>query len=187
MEPWHYVVLLGAVAVVGAMLLPRKPGSQPQQAQLASIEASLEQFMETMDADNQQLLGTVAASQKESQQRLAAQNERIELLEQRCRKLEAELASRGEQLQGYEERLQRLQEIRQGQLAAPVAAALEQGAAPSGNGAPRTLKLRERYAELFSLHEQGKSIDAIAKKTGMNKGEVQLILQLSLQEELHRG
>ena len=46
--------------------------------------------------------------------------------------------------------------------------------------------MKLRYAELFRLHEQGKGVETIAKKLGMNKGEVNLILQLARQEERSR-
>ncbi|MNJ40883.1 hypothetical protein D3C77_357880 [compost metagenome] len=41
----------------------------------------------------------------------------------------------------------------------------------------------ERYPELFELYDQGKSIDMIAKAVGIQRGEVQLILQLAKKEE----
>ncbi|MBW7461685.1 hypothetical protein K0U00_47285, partial [Paenibacillus sepulcri] len=54
--------------------------------------------------------------------------------------------------------------------------------------APAEIKptIRSRYLELFELHDGGKSVDSIARKLAMNKGEVQLILQLSKQEEAAR-
>jgi DNA-binding NarL/FixJ family response regulator len=45
------------------------------------------------------------------------------------------------------------------------------------------MNIRERYKEVFDLQRQGKSMDYIAKKMSMNKGELQLILQLAKQEE----
>ena|GEM_PF-228673 len=42
--------------------------------------------------------------------------------------------------------------------------------------------IRRRYAELVSLYERGRSIEQIAKALAMNKGEVQLILQLAKRE-----
>ncbi|WP_426447053.1 hypothetical protein ACP26L_24030 [Paenibacillus sp. S-38] len=48
---------------------------------------------------------------------------------------------------------------------------------------PGPKNIRERYEELFRMYEQGKSTDAIAKKLGLNKGEIHLILQLAKQEE----
>jgi hypothetical protein len=49
-----------------------------------------------------------------------------------------------------------------------------------------SLNMKKRYAELFNLHDQGKGVEIIAKKLGMNKGEVNLIIQLSKQEERSR-
>lgn len=48
---------------------------------------------------------------------------------------------------------------------------------------PRRESIKDRYTELFRLHDEGKSMDAIAKQTGIQLGEVQLILQLAEQEE----
>jgi hypothetical protein len=43
--------------------------------------------------------------------------------------------------------------------------------------------IKDRYTELFRLHDEGKSMDAISKQTGIQLGEVQLILQLAEREE----
>ncbi|CAI6027449.1 hypothetical protein [Cohnella sp. JJ-181] len=42
--------------------------------------------------------------------------------------------------------------------------------------------IRERYAELLALYERGRSVEQVAKAMNMNKGEVQLILQLAKRE-----
>ncbi|WP_042160514.1 DUF6115 domain-containing protein [Paenibacillus gorillae] len=65
--------------------------------------------------------------------------------------------------------------------AEPVRLVQEADPAPAAVPAPTTIQ--SRYAELLELYSQGKSIELIAKKLGMNKGEVQLILQLAKQEE----
>jgi DNA-directed RNA polymerase specialized sigma24 family protein len=44
------------------------------------------------------------------------------------------------------------------------------------------MNIRDRYANVFQLYDQGKSTDYIAKKLDMNKGEVMLIIQLAKQE-----
>lgn len=46
-----------------------------------------------------------------------------------------------------------------------------------------TDSLRTRYPELFDLYARGKSIDMIAKTVGIQRGEVQLILQLANRED----
>jgi TorA maturation chaperone TorD len=44
--------------------------------------------------------------------------------------------------------------------------------------------IRDRYQELFAMHEQGKSVDYIAMQSGIQRGEVQLILQLAEREDV---
>lgn len=48
---------------------------------------------------------------------------------------------------------------------------------------PPQEQVRDRYPELFELYGKGKSIDMIAKTMGLQRGEVQLILQLAKKEE----
>jgi hypothetical protein len=43
--------------------------------------------------------------------------------------------------------------------------------------------IRGRYPELLELYDKGRSVEQIAKAMGLNKGEVQLILQLARREE----
>ncbi|MFS1513173.1 hypothetical protein VQL36_12140 [Chengkuizengella sp. SCS-71B] len=49
------------------------------------------------------------------------------------------------------------------------------------------LKINERYNELMKLHQDGKSVQYISNKTGINKGEVQLIINLAKQEGKSRA
>ena len=63
--------------------------------------------------------------------------------------------------------------------AAAAAHADEQEASAAAD-APTSI--RSRYAELLDLHERGRSVEQIAKTLGLNKGEVQLILQLARRE-----
>jgi len=48
---------------------------------------------------------------------------------------------------------------------------------------PEPQSIRVRYGELLELYGRGRSVEQIAKALGMNKGEVQLILQLAKREE----
>ncbi|MBB6675539.1 hypothetical protein [Cohnella nanjingensis] len=65
-------------------------------------------------------------------------------------------------------------------LAEPVLPAEAELRAPAAE-APTSI--RGRYAELLGLHDRGRSVEQIAKAMNMNKGEVQLILQLARREE----
>jgi len=76
--------------------------------------------------------------------------------------------------------------------AAGAARDADAGDGPGGGDEARAVPvpgrgIRSRYPELFAWHDAGKSVEYIAKKTGMNKGEVMLILQLAKREEQHRA
>ena len=189
MAPWQLIVLLGAFAAVAALAMPRRKEAAEPAAGVAGMQVALEQFMENMEADNRELVETITKSQHQTREDNASRDERIAVLERRCRELEDKLG-RAEL---------RLEE----QLLALRAAALQpaakeqepaerlpaaQGAAKPGQAEtePSSPPIRERYAELFDLHGQGKSIDAIAKKLAINKGEVMLILQQAKQDEERR-
>lgn len=61
--------------------------------------------------------------------------------------------------------------------------ALEVTAVNEPEESEATDSLRSRYPELFDLYAKGKSIDMIAKAVGIQRGEVQLILQLANRED----
>jgi|HigsolmetaAR203D_1030402.scaffolds.fasta_scaffold04746_8 BMFP domain-containing protein YqiC len=56
----------------------------------------------------------------------------------------------------------------------------------AGEPAATPNSISERYKSVLDLHHSGKSVEYIAKKTGMNKGEVQLVLTLAKREEALR-
>lgn len=187
MDPWQLIVLLGAVTAAAAFLLPRRnAGSRPDEASAVQLQTALEQFMETMEADNREIAESIAGMQKRNREENADRDERIAALERRAAELE-ELVSRTERR--LEERIEGL---RPGAPAEPAPAVDAQAAETETEGGEEQQDrdestIRSRYAELFALHDQGKSVDAIARQTGMNKGEVMLILQLAKQEEERNG
>lgn len=58
--------------------------------------------------------------------------------------------------------------------------------APAAEPTASPGSISERYRSVLDLHRSGKSVEYIAKKTGMNKGEVQLVLTLAKREEALR-
>jgi hypothetical protein len=183
-DPWQLIVLLGAVIAAVALLMPRrKAGSRPDEASAAQLQTALEQFMEAMEADNREIAESIAGMQKRAREENAGRDERIAALERRAAELE-------KLLNQAERRLDERIDAPGGKARAEAADAGEQAAEPEIAGEPPVSgepTIRTRYAELFALHEQGKSVDAIARQTGMNKGEVMLILQLAKQEEERHG
>ena len=190
MDPWQLIVLLGAVTAAAALLVPRrKAGSRPDEASAVQLQTALEQFMETMEADNREIAELIAGMQKRVREENADRDERIAALERRAAELEQMLSRTGRKL---EDRIDGLDRNDSADTAPAADAAADiRAAEPETGGEERQETVestfRRRYAELFAMHDQGKPVDAIARQTGMNKGEVMLILQLAKQEEERHG
>ena len=180
-DPWQLIALLGAVIAAAALLMPRRrAGSRPDEASAVQLQTALEQFMETMEADNREIAESIAGLQKRVREENEGRDERIAALERRTAELEQMLGRTERRLE------ERLGGLRSGVPAAPEPAADGRPGESEGEDAKHDRiepSIRDRYAELFALHAQGKSVEAIARQTGMNKGEVMLILQLAKREE----
>ncbi|BBH20845.1 hypothetical protein Back11_21900 [Paenibacillus baekrokdamisoli] len=196
MEAWQTIMLLGAIAIVCSAVLPRSKKSDRdlnnQSVTVRNMETALEQFMENLESDNRQMVELVTKSQQETQSQTMKREGRMNELEKRCAELELLLSEQKKMSvasaanQTAELTATLITEKTQAQV--PV---MEQNPAVEGsyeeNSPTEAIStIRSRYSELFALHSNGKSVEAIAKKLGINKGEVQLILQLSKQEEAGR-
>lgn len=185
-DPWQLVVLLGAATAAAALLMPRRrAGSRPDEANAAQLQTALEQFMETMEADNREIAESIADMQQRVREENAGRDERIAALERRAAELEQMLSRAERRLE------ERIDGLGRGAASAAASPSSVPDDSPQGGGEalrePEEPTIRSRYANLFALHEQGKSVEAIAKQTGMNKGEVMLILQLANREEERHG
>lgn len=176
MSNWVYIVLVGAVVLVFALLVPRKKETAADSNQaVRNMEVALEQFMENMEMDNQELVKLVAATKESERSQSDKKEQRINELESKLVKLE----------QLLEQQRQNVPAIAVSEQPAAVVTPempVQQAAQEEELVAPPST-IGGRYASLLELYSQGKSIEAIAKKMGMNKGEVQLILQLVKREE----
>lgn len=181
MSNWTYIVLLGAVVAVASLFLPRKQQGQ-EIKDTRNMEIALEQFMENTELDHQELVKLVTGLREEGKQQNKQSMQRMQELENKCRLLEQQLSFLEQQRQN--DRL-----IATQVSTAPVQAAaapIAEAAIAAGNHSESeraATGIQQRYSDLFELYDQGKSVEAIAKKLSMNKGEVQLILQLAKQEE----
>lgn len=183
MQPWGYIVLVGAVCIVYALIMPARSvkAKQQEQQSLKETEAALELYMADIERENQELVQLVSSIKQQSQSNQKA-------LEEQIHALSAALAEQQDTAQKLELRIQAgEEEVRQ--LAALAA---KQVFVPAGEAGTEELpavpakpvsSMKLRYPRLFELHEEGKSIDAIAQAAGLQRGEVQLILQLAKQEE----
>lgn len=199
MQPWHYIVLLGTVLLVFAFLKPSIRQSAKPATTIKEIEDTMEQFTAELEEENRQLIQLVSEMKNDHEKHSAKLQGRLEVLErqnidvskQLDRLLQAEANQRNKELSVPV----MVHDPAAAKLAAAVAASASKPANPVTEALtvekqetkPDGMNIRNRYTELFQLEKQGKSIDHIAKKLGMNKGEVMLIIQLAKQEDHARA
>ncbi|MBP1961081.1 hypothetical protein [Paenibacillus aceris] len=192
MQPWMYVVLLGLVMIVYARFLPKEQGAASGTMNVVQeIEETIEHFAAEMDEQNQSLLNLFSKTKQDYEVELAKLAGRLETLEKQKHELSQELTKVHVKEQEDPASVSSIYQVSGQQVAAAASSSLGIGTLvePVAEQEPiyTGLSMKSRYAELFSLHDQGKGVEAIAKKLGMNKGEVSLILQLSRQEERPRA
>lgn len=195
MEAWQYIVIVGAAVLTAAFVMPRNRTGQTGQSTV-QMETALEQFMENMEKENEEIVRLISDAQQAAKRDAERQEKGMAELDKRC----ADLAEELRQLKSAAAEAERGAVARQAAAAAAASAAsglpLREADAA---GRPETASghrdagesrepysIQTRYAELFRLYAEGKSIEAVAKKLGMNKGEVQLIIGLAKQEETAR-
>ncbi|MNI17087.1 hypothetical protein D3C73_704450 [compost metagenome] len=203
MDPWVYVVLLGLVIIVYARLLPKQGPGTTKQNVVQEIEQTIEHFAVEMDEQNRAILDLFSKTRQEYEVDLAKLSGRLETLEKQKNDLSQELVKRhvapavdqvnqesspfvGLLTTESENAIRKpSEEVSNSQIQetqATIGAAVEEEQLVSSI----SLSMKSRYSELFNLYDQGKGVETIAKKLGMNKGEVNLIIQLSRQEEQAR-
>jgi hypothetical protein len=192
MPPLAYVILLGLVLIVYARFLPKAApaGAPPQKTAVQEIEETIEHFAAEMDEQNQAMLDLFTKTRHDYEMELAKLAGRLESLERQKQELSKELTKHSvagpSDLTISETAVSSADQLANVVSEIPSAIGREElptTEPPAPEPVYAGLSMRVRYAELFSLHDQGKSVEAIAKKLNMNKGEVSLILQLSRQEE----
>lgn len=188
-QPWLYVVLLGFACWMISRFVPKQETSS---LTAKKMEESLEFFTAALEEENKELLESVALMKSD-------QEEQIRGLASRIDKLERISEENSQTVQGLgtivNRRLTVEESRRNGNEAA--AARLDRQTSPNeqnvtipetdaGEEMAALLDVKGRYGELFDMHSQGKSVEYIAKKLGMNKGEISLILHLNRKEESGR-
>ncbi len=232
MEPWFYIVALGA-AIAGLAWMTPKSGDGGSEQEFVSEEA-YSRLLEDLEAENRELLDAVAKIKREHDGTAELLGRRIVELEQQMKSFSESprpsatpadspsLASSSfptssiqishaiRPAEGYRGHADAASPNAAAEAGIPArepspnavegaespfpeaARNAEEGAEsslskPSSAPEPERLStaIRDRYAELLAMHGKGKSVEQIAKATGMNKGEVQLVLQLARREEQH--
>lgn len=181
MEAWQLVVLLGAVILAIAFLRPEQPVNGASENIAKEMQEAIEYFSADFDEQNGRLLESVSEMKQQAESKHSKLLGRIESLEQQLFFLQ-------QQMSASQVTSTVLSELNT--LAATQEQASQQEAPESKEAEPisnrQSTNIKERYSQIFELYQAGKSIEYVAKKLGMNKGEVQLIIQLASQEEQFR-
>ncbi|MFS0869691.1 DUF6115 domain-containing protein [Paenibacillus xylanilyticus] len=188
MSPWVIIVILGACAIAYAFIMPKKNKPQEPGHQLVQeMESTLEHYMAEIESDNDALIQRVAEMKGEAAAADQRMQMQLEELQKRLNELEKSKAA--ETIQVPPASADNLNGLQAQALVASVRAdTAKQG---SESESPQLVQepvneresIKDRYSELFHLYDEGKSVDAIAKQIGIQRGEVQLILQLAEREE----
>lgn len=201
MDPWLYIVMLGFAITGFAWMMPRNAG-KPEEKAFAGEDA-YRQLLEDLEAENRELFDAVAKFKQENDATVEKLGRRVVEMERQMKEwtdgpiaaspAEAPLPplsppSPNAALNAASQLPISLRPTPNGHDIDPAAREVAVGFAPEDPaiepGAPPTT-IRGRYPELLDMHDNGRSIEHIAKATGKNKGEVQLILQLARREERH--
>ncbi|WP_236287142.1 hypothetical protein [Paenibacillus allorhizoplanae] len=190
MQPVLYVILLGLVMIVYARFIPKEQttASSANATVVQEIEDTIEHFAAEMDEQNQAMLDLFSKTKQDYEVELAKLAGRLETLERQKHELSKELTTlhvNQPPVLSPTEMLSALNTPKHGIPASVNVIEIAPDLLPD-EPVYVGLSMKSRYSELFTLHDQGKSVEAIAKKLSMNKGEVSLILQLSRQEERTR-
>jgi archaellum component FlaC len=186
-QRWIYIVLLGLVFIICAKVMPKsRSAAGAQNPSLDEIEEMMEHFTVELDEQNKALIQYMAEMKRDYEMQTARLSSRIEMLEKQAGQTAQEMIK----LQIVYEELQK-PTVRTGvndqfPISEVQPASLELSATLEPEPEPEptvVMNMKLRYAELFALYDQGKSADYIARKLSINKGEVNLIIQLAKQEE----
>lgn len=193
MSPWIIIVILGACAIAYAYIMPRKNKAQEPGHQLVQeMESTLEHYMTEIENDNDALIQRVAemkgeatAADQRMQLQLQELQQRLDQLEQSKKNepVASAVPHSGDVSVQSSEGLQAQALVKSVQAEAAQQALEADLQTSEVESLPGRESIKDRYAELFNLHAEGKSMDAISKQTGIQRGEVQLILQLAEREE----
>ncbi|OAB41363.1 hypothetical protein [Paenibacillus glacialis] len=183
MEPWIIIVMLGAAALVYAVMLPtRQVGKMSSEQVIKEVESTLEQYMADIEEENDTLVELVGQMKKDTSVKHLAMEEQLSEMRQRLLQVEQYSAQQGARITDAESQVTALAEVRSVEVSSITEVPVIEHEQSDVVSEPVN-SIKHRYSELFELHNQGKSIDIIGKSVGLQRGEVQLILQLAKQEE----
>jgi len=164
MDPWLLIVIVG-VAVIGYAYMRPNHNTEQKAEMVSDIESALDQFAQELEEENNVLMTSIVSLKRDLEADLNKLSGRIEAIEKQTVQIPSSMLVHSTEITNKLEPEINIEETPEIELEPNI---------------------KSRYSDLFALYSQGKSIEYIAKKSGMNNGEVQLIIQLARQEEQFR-
>jgi hypothetical protein len=186
-DPWLSIVLLGAAITGYAWMLP-KTNVRGKETEFVS-EAAYDRLLEDLETENRELVDAVAKFKKEQDETVDKLGRRIVDMEHQMKKWQEQSPPSAMPIDSKPPNLP-TNTFPSNEIVMPTPSTEPAREEPLNPITPEvdTIELppttiRGRYPELLELHDKGRSVEQIAKAMGLNKGEVQLILQLARREE----
>ncbi len=188
MDPWLTVALFG-IAIFGFAWLT--PARRKEEFAGGGSDPAYDQLLEELETENRELLDAVTKFKHDQDETVKNLVKQIQVLERQMNEMSAvrrsgaiaEAVVAAEPAETPAEPPVMPSAERPNELFAAAVAEQVPAASKAVVAAAAPLPIRERYAGLLAQHRSGRSVEQIAKSAGMNKGEVQLILQLAKRED----
>lgn len=170
MEPWSTLVVLGVCITLFAWFMPR---SRPQAGEkvIKDVETTLEQYLAEIELENEKVIQSIQKWKQDSSHTNNQREKEMQDMKQQIQNLEqqvlAVINANVLSKSNLDESVKKVEDTMDEEITIK-----------------EELTIHERFIEVFQLESEGKSTDYIAKKLGMPKGEVQLILQLGERERM---
>lgn len=175
MEPWSTLVVLGVGITLFAWFMPK---TKPQTGgkMIKDVEATLEQYLAEIELENEKVIESIQKWKQDFSHTNNLREKEIQDMKQQILNLEQQVSS-----------LMNVNAFSSTNIEAAVEK-MDDTAADDTGVEEITIQeestIHKRYNEVFQLESEGKSMDYIAKKLDMPKGEVQLILRLGERERM---
>ncbi|UHA73910.1 hypothetical protein [Paenibacillus sp. 481] len=205
-DPWIYIVLLGAVVVMFGWFRAQKVTDGSTANTQRNMEETLEHYVEEVAAENEKLVTIIERMKKEGELRDDALRRRMDALEAKWEQASViahEEEQRATLAATIPSATQAVEPVSPQSMVASMKAATVKSSEYAIVGEPNTESdmasalsavptseaeaivetatpsIRERYADLFALMEEGVPEEQIAERLAMPRGEVQLVIQLA--------
>lgn len=184
LESWIIIVLLGLSIIIYARLFFNRDTQPIHDKLINDMEDTFEHFAMEIEEENKQLLEHVLSLKQQNVDHNSKLLSRIEFLEKQFLVKKAEVVEKPVQSNTLiVKRAHKSMALKSEHRVEETEKTQMEKEASRIPQKTNKMEIKQRYQQLFELHDQGKSMEYISKKLSMNKGEVQLIIQLAKQEE----